>query len=218
MEEDYLLISGIQHFCFCRRQWALIHIENRWDENQLTAEGRAMHVRVHESGLITKRGGIITLRGLPVRSNRLMITGVCDAVELIPDEEGIPLRGRKGKWRIHPVEYKHGKEKKHDSDRLQLAAQCVCLEEMLVCRIERASLYYGETHNREDVIMDHLLREKLESIILEMHGYYQRKYTPKVRKMRSCRNCSLADICLPEIMSGVSVEDYVHSHINEDDI
>ena len=153
MEEDYLLISGIQHFSFCRRQWALIHIENRWDENQLTAEGRAMHARVHEAGMTTKRGGIITLRGLPVRSNRLMISGVCDAVELIPDDKGIPIRGRKGTWKIHPVEYKHGKTKKHDSDRLQLAAQSVCLEEMLACRIESASLYYGETRRWIEIML-----------------------------------------------------------------
>lgn len=177
-----------------------------------------MHARVHETGLTSKRGGVITLRGLPVRSNRLMITGVCDAVELIPDEEGIPLQGRKGTWKIHPVEYKRGKAKKHDSDRLQLAAQCVCLEEMLVCRIESASLYYGETRSREDVIMDDLMREKLESIVSEMRGYYQRKYTPKVRKTKSCRNCSLEDICLPELMGGISVEDYVHSHIIEDNV
>ena len=216
MEEEYLLISGIQHFCFCRRQWALIHIENRWNENELTAEGRVMHTRVHDSGTTTKRRGVITLRGLPVRSNRLMISGVCDAVELIPDDDGIPLHGREGKWRIHPVEYKHGKKKHHDSDRLQLAAQCVCLEEMLVCRIESAGLYYGATHNREEVIMDESLREKLETTISEMRGYYQRKYTPRARKSKSCRNCSLVDICLPELMSVISVEEYVQNHVNED--
>ena len=135
MEKDYLLISGIQHFSFCRRQWALIHIENQWKENQLTAEGKVLHERVHDSHVITKRKDVITLRGIPVRSEELMIVGECDAVELIPDENGFELKGRTGKWHIHPVEYKRGKTKSDDCDRLQLAAECMCLEEMLSCHV-----------------------------------------------------------------------------------
>ena len=218
MEQDYLLISGIQHFCFCKRQWGLIHIENSWNENRLTAEGRLLHDRVHQEDTTTKRNGIITLRGLRIRSERLMIAGACDAVELIPDEEGITLSTKEGRWRIHPVEYKRGKSKTDDSDRLQLAAECICLEEMLSCRIEEGSLFYGETRHRECVMIDDSLRKRLESIVAEMMGYYQRKYTPRVKSGQYCNNCSLKDICLPKLMKTKSVSEYIAKHIHEDSI
>lgn len=217
MEEEYLLISGIQHFCFCRRQWALIHIENYWAENRLTAEGKIMHDKVHNDEITSKHNGIITLRGLPVRSNQLMITGSCDAIELIPDDTGIYIRNREGKWRIHPVEYKRGKPKADDCDRLQLAAECLCLEEMLSCEIEQASLYYGMTRRREEVLIDDILRDHLNSMISEMWDYYRRKYTPKVKSGKHCTNCSLVDNCMPKLMKERSVSRYIREHLNEDE-
>ena len=217
MEEEYLLISGIQHFCFCRRQWALIHIENCWAENRLTTEGKNMHDKVHNNEITSKHNGIITLRGLPVRSNQLMITGSCDAIELIPDETGIYIHNREGKWRIHPVEYKRGKPKADDCDRLQLAAECLCLEEMLSCEIEQASLYYGMTRRREEVLIDNILRDHLNSMISEMWDYYRRKYTPKVKSGKHCTNCSLVDNCMPKLMKERSVSRYIREHLNEDE-
>ena len=216
MEEELLKISGIQHFSFCRRQWALIHIEDCWDENQLTAEGRVMHERVHDTGIITKRNGVITLRGVAVRSDRMKITGTCDAVELISDDTGIKLHDREGKWRIHPIEYKHGKSKAEDCDRLQLAAQCMCLEEMLCCKIEQGSLYYGMTRRRESVAIDESLRMQLEKMTAEMWDYFQRKYTPKVRATKSCQSCSLKNLCLPKLMTANKVSDYVQKHLYEE--
>ena len=216
MEEEYLLISGIQHFCFCRRQWALIHIEDAWNENQFTAEGRLMHDKVHDGESTTSRNGIVTLRGLQVRSNRLMITGTCDAVELIPDDHGIQIHDREGKWKIHPVEYKRGRPKSNDCDRLQLVAESVCLEEMLSCKINEGSLYYGEIRHREDVLMDDTLRSLLDRMISEMWGYYRRKYTPKVKSGKVCNSCSLVNICMPKLMKEKSVSKYIQEHISEE--
>ncbi len=216
MEEEYLLISGIQHFVFCRRQWALIHIEDAWEENQLTAEGRLMHDKVHDADLTTVRNGIVILRGLPVRSDRLMITGVCDAVELIPDDNGISFSGRNGRWKVHPVEYKHGTVKTSDCDRLQLAAECVCLEEMLSCEITDASIYYGGTRHRENVTIDDDLRKQLDHMVSEMWGYYRRKYTPKVKPGKACNSCSLVNICIPKLMKERNVSNYIRAHLVEE--
>lgn len=215
--DEYLLISGIQHFCYCRRQWALIHIENYWTENLFTAEGRNMHDKVHEERLVTRRNGVITIRGLQIKSERLMLTGACDAVELIPDNNGIKLQGKEGKWRIHPVEYKRGSSKGLDCDRLQLTAECMCLEEMLSCEIEKGSLYYGQTRRREEVIIDNVLRASVEATVHEMRDYYRRKYTPIVKTGRFCRSCSLNSYCMPELEGKISVSDYICEHIHEDE-
>jgi len=217
MEEGFLLISGIQHFCFCRRQWGLIHIENTWSENYLTADGIVMHERVHDNDIVTKHNGIVTLRALPVQSSRLKITGECDAVELVPDKSGIPVRGHDGLWSIHPVEYKRGKPKVNNCDRLQLVAQCICLEEMFACTISHAQLYYGEIRHRETVVVTDSLRTELENMIMEMWDYYQRGYTPRVKRTKSCDNCSLINQCMPEINSrklAKTVSDYIKSHID----
>lgn len=216
MEEDYLLISGIQHFMFCRRQWALIHMEDSWEENFHTAEGRILHNRVHDDSLTTRRNGIITLRGIPIRSNRLRITGMCDAVELIPDESGISLKNRSGKWNIHPVEYKRGRPKSNDCDRLQLTAECVCLEEMLSCTIEQGSLYYGSIRRREEVSIDESLRDKLNSVINEMWNFYKRRYTPRVKTGKMCNSCSLSNVCMPSLMKERDVIKYINKHIHEE--
>ena len=218
MDEDYLLISGIQHFCFCRRQWALIHIENYWDENQYTADGRIIHDRVHDDSHISIKKGVVTLRGLSVKSDRLRIRGQTDAVELIPADNGISLQNREGKWNIHPVEYKRGKPKDNDCDRLQLAAECICLEEMLSCRIEKGSVYYAQTRRREEVRIDNEIRTSLEEILGEMWSYYNRHYTPKVRRSTACKSCSLNNYCMPELERRDSVHNYIRNHILKDDV
>ena len=215
MDEDYLLISGIQHFCYCRRQWALIHIEDYWAENLLTAEGSILHRKVHDENLVTSRNGVITVRGLRVKSNTLMITGVCDAVEMIPDNSGITLQGKQGRWRVHPVEYKRGKTKELDCDRLQLAAECMCLEEMLSCSMGKGSLFYGQTRRREEVLIDDELRKSVKSMFREMWDYYRRQHTPKVKIRPSCKSCSLNNYCMPELEKKAEVSDYINKHIHE---
>ena len=109
--EDYLLLSGIQHFCFCRRQWALIHVEQQWSENLHTAEGRLEHARCHDDTLSEKRRDRLLVRGMQVVSHRLRLSGVCDVVEFRADPAGVPLWGREGLCMPLPVEYKHGRTK-----------------------------------------------------------------------------------------------------------
>ena len=208
-EEDYLMLSGIQHFVFCRRQWALIHIEKQWEENYYTVDGDIMHKNVHNSEFHEKRGNLIITRAMPVSSSRLGLSGECDAVELKQSNKGIKLFGLDGKYTVTPVEYKRGKSKEDDCDRIQLMSQALCLEDMLCCDIPFGYLYYGETKHREKIIFDDELREKTEDMIKEMHKLYSQKHTPKVKRRKSCSACSLKDICLPKICSGRKASDYV---------
>ena len=217
-QDDDLQLSGIQHFSFCRRQWALIHIEDQWQENGLTAEGRVQHDRVHDESISDFRGGVLTLRGMRIRSDRMRVSGVCDAVEFTPDPDGIALRGREGLWRPCPVEYKHGAGKLSDCDRLQLAAQALCLEEMLCCEIPAGALFYWKTRRRERVEIDAGLREKTERMLREMREYYDRHYTPRVKPGKACESCSLSDVCLPRLLrkgEAASVAEYVRRHAAE---
>lgn len=147
-EDELLLLSGLQHFAFCHRPWALIHLEQVWTENRFTAEGEILHERAHDGCLTEKRGGLIVSRGLRIVSCSLGVTGACDVVEFHSSPEGVPLSGREGKWLPLPVEYKRGKPKAHDADELQLCGEALCLEEMLACRIPKGFLYYGETRRR----------------------------------------------------------------------
>lgn len=142
-EEELLSLSGIQHYAFCDRQWALIHLEKQWQENLRTVEGSILHERVHNSDYHESRGGIIYARSLPLLSYRLGLFGVADLVEFHPVEaetKGVNLPGRSGFYMPYPVEYKRGKQKKDDRDVVQLCAQALCLEEMLDVSIERGSL------------------------------------------------------------------------------
>ena len=118
-EDEFLQLSGIQHFCFCRRQWALIHIENQWQENVRTIEGNIIHERCHDDGFIEKRGNLLITRSLSIFSRRLGVSGQCDVVEFSKTENGCTLYGREGLWHPYPIEYKRGKSKLIDADRLQ---------------------------------------------------------------------------------------------------
>ena len=205
--DDLLPLSGIQHFLFCRRQWALIHVERQWQENALTAEGKIMHQRVDDPFFTEKRKGVIIARAVPIASYRLGVSGVCDVVEfqeVAPStEEGIKLPGREGLYLPAPVEYKRGKEKHDHSDESQLCAQAICLEEMLAVNIPMGYLYYGETRHRIAVKLTAELRDLVRSMSEEMHAYFARGYTPRVKPSKGCRSCSLADVCLPELQEKV---------------
>ena len=201
MEDEFLLLSGIQHYAFCRRQWALIHIEDVWSENERTMSGKLMHEHAHDPHFTEKRGDLIIARDMPVVSQRLRISGKCDVVEFRRDDDrGISIFGRKGRWLPYPVEYKRGSPKVSDADRLQLCAQAVCLEEMLLCPpIEEAYLYYGETKRRELVPLTSELRNRVELLFSEMHELQTRGHTPRTKPSKSCKSCSLKDICLPKL-------------------
>lgn len=207
-DDEYLLISGIKHFKFCRRRWALVHIEQQWDENALTVAGHLMHERVHDSGFTEKRGRLLLSRGMPIKSEALHITGVCDMVELIRDDEhGIDIHGRDGKYTVNPVEYKHGRP--DTADIWQLCAQVICLEEMFVTEIQRADIYYGELHARKTYEMTRELRNELIHAVGEMHELMRRGTTPKVRPQKACAGCSMYEICQPGLSKWGSASDYV---------
>ncbi len=213
--DDYLQMSGIQHFCFCRRQWALIHLEQQWKENQRTAEGRVQHERCHDDDFREKRSGLLTVRGMRVVSHRLRLSGVCDVVEFRTDPAGVPLQGQEGLWLPMPVEYKHGSPKESDADRLQLCAQAMALEEMLVCDVPKGALYYAEARRRELVELTPELRQKAQAMANEMNAYFARGTTPKVKPGKHCNACSLKQVCLPALCRRADAAGYIRSHVHE---
>ncbi|WP_334303670.1 CRISPR-associated protein Cas4 [Blautia producta] len=214
-EDNFLQLSGVQHFAFCRRQWALAYIELQWQENVRTAEGRILHEKAHDVSAKEKRGELIVSRAMPVHSRVLGISGECDVVEFHKSQEGITLSGRDGKYIVIPIEYKRGEPKANDADKMQLMAQALCLEEMLYCEIPMGYLFYGEIRRREKVEFSEELREKTKGAFAEMHQYYERGYTPKVKPTKSCNACSLKDICLPVLNKGKSAADYIIKNISE---
>ena len=216
-EDDYLMISGIQHFKFCRRQWALIHIEQQWEENIHTAVGELMHKKVHDPELREKRKGLIIARALPVSSRILGVSGTCDVVEFRQSEDGIRLHGHRGQYSVYPVEYKKGKPKLTEEDRLQLAAQAMCLEEMFSAQVPEGAVFYGETRRREPVAITEELRQEVRRCFQEMHAYYERNYTPKVKYSKSCSACSLKEICLPRLGKSISVKSYIGKMFKEEE-
>lgn len=217
-EEDYLMISGIQHFKFCRRQWALIHIEQQWAENEHTVIGQLMHKKAHDPYLTEKRKDTIIARALPVASREMGVTGECDVVEFHRCEDGIRLHGHRGLFSIYPIEYKKGKPKATEEDQLQLAAQAMCLEEMFSTQIMEGALFYGETKRREVVEITETLRREVKETFLEMHQYYERKYTPKVKMSKGCNRCSLKEICMPRLEKTISVKKYISQVFQEESV
>ena len=216
-EEDYLFISGIQHFKFCRRQWALIHVEQQWEENVHTVIGELMHKKAHDPYLTEKRKDTIIVRALPVVSKEMGITGECDVVEFRRCEDGVRLHGHRGLYSIYPVEYKKGKPKTDEKDQLQLAAQAMCLEEMFSTKVKEGALFYGETKRREIIHITDELRIEVRDMFQEMHHYFSRHYTPKVKTSKSCSSCSLKEICLPKLSKTVSVGTYMKRMLQEED-
>ena len=215
-EDEYLMLSGIQHFCFCRRQWALIHIEQMWQENLLTTEGRIIHERVHDPSLDEKRGNLLIIRGMNVHSSELGVSGQCDVVEFYKDDNsGVALHGRKGLWTPVPVEYKRGKSKVSDADRLQLCCQAMCLEEMLLCRINNGFLFYNEIKKREEVALSEEMRAAVKAMLAEMHQYMEKGYSPKAHRTGACKSCSLQNDCLPTLEKHSSVRKYIESILRE---
>ena len=214
-EEEYLALSGIQHFAFCRRQWALIHVEQQWAENLRTVEGDLLHRFAHDDQRTESRKDTLTVRGLRVVSHRLRIQGVCDVVEFHRDPAGVTLSGREGTWRPYPIEYKRGKPKPFDADELQLCAQAMCLEEMLLCSIPEGSLFYGEPRRRTRVPLESDLRGRVESMLGEMRSLYAAGRTPKAKPGKGCAACSMKDLCLPRLTKNQSPLAYLRAHLPE---
>ena len=214
--DECLMISGLQHFRFCRRQWALIHIEQQWAENLRTVEGNLLHERAHDEQMRESRGDLLIVRALRVQSLMLGLTGQCDVVEFRRDDtRGVPLAGKDGLWLAYPVEYKRGVPKQDGCDELQLCAQAMCLEEMLCCEIPEGALFYGETRRRLRVAFTPELREAVCADAAQMHDLYRRGRTPQVKPTKSCNACSLKELCLPRLQKSGSVRGYLRENMEE---
>lgn len=214
-EDDFLMISGIQHFRFCQRQWALIHIEQAWQDNLLTFDGQILHTKADQPEIREKRNDKLIVRSLPVHSRELGLTGICDVVEFTEATDGVSIFGSHKKYLPQPIEYKHGHKKYDLSDTLQLLAQAVCLEEMLGCQITSGGVFYQKTRRREVIEFTADLREQLKKTTRLMHQYWTKRYTPKVKTGAWCKSCSLADICLPELLSKQTVQSYLRRRLDE---
>ena len=187
-DEDLLMLSGIQHITFCERQWALIHIEQQWAENNLTIEGNWMHQKVDDPTLMNRNKGIVTLRSVTLVSRRLGLYGISDVVEMVASSSGQKAIQR-------------GKPKKDQIDEVQLCAQAICLEEMYNVSIEKGFLYYGETRHREEVQFTEELRKLVENKCVQMHKLYEQKVLPPAIYKAHCKSCSLCDVCMPKVLT-----------------
>ncbi len=209
-DDELLPISALQHLVFCERQCALIHVEREWDENQQTAEGRVLHERVDE-GYKEYRRGLKQFAGVLARSLIMGLYGRLDVLELIKAEDGPEISGflgLTGRWQLHPVEFKRGKPKKHDADRVQVCAQAMCLEEMTGTRIPTGSLFYGQTRRREEVEFNASLRETTQRATVRLHQIIDQRLLPEPVFKRHCASCSLQAACQPQHVRGSSTDAY----------
>jgi len=208
--DDYLMLSGIQHFYFCKRQWALIHIEQVWSDNSFTAEGNKLHEITDDPYLKEKRKDVIISRAIPVSSKDLGLSGILDTVEFIKSDKGIEIANKKGLWMPNVVEYKRGKAKKDNRDAVQVAAQVMCLEEKYNIQIESADLFYFSTKKRETIAITDQLKDEVRAIAAQMHTIYEDKLTPDAEYFKNCTMCSLYDLCMPRLTKKKkSVQNYL---------
>jgi CRISPR-associated exonuclease Cas4 len=188
-EVEPIPISALNQYCYCPRRCALIHIEQIWDENRATAEGRIMHERVHEQDR-ESRGNVRIEYGLPLRSLRLGLIGKADVVEF--------HRISKDLWQPFPVEYKRGTPKHDHCDLIQLCAQAICLEEMLSVSVPSGAIFYGRTRRRLDVSFDENLRKETEDAAKQAHQLIASGKTPPPVYEKRCKSCSLMEECIPK--------------------
>jgi CRISPR-associated exonuclease Cas4 len=209
-DEDLVPLSALQHLAFCERQCALIHVERVWEENRLTAEGKTMHERVDE-GYREFRRGVRQFSGVRVRCLRLGIHGRLDVVEAVKtadEPNNAAVLGLSGCWELHPVEFKRGKPKQDDCDRVQLCAQALCLEEMTGSVLSLGSLFYGQIRRRDEVVFSPQLRETTVQLADRLLEIVRGGILPPARWGRRCRSCSLLETCQPRAGRGASADEY----------
>jgi len=206
-EDELISISALAHFYYCKRRCALIHIEQLWDENRATAEGRIMHEKVHEQDR-ESRGSVRIEYGLPLRSLKLGLIGKADVVEF--------HRLDKDTWQPFPVEYKRGKPKVDHCDLIQLCAQAMCLEEMLSVPVLKGAIFYGRTRRRLDAALDDTLRKETEDTAKKTRELIASGLTPPPVYEKRCESCSLMSECLPKtIQKRRSVKTYLTRMLGE---
>jgi CRISPR-associated exonuclease Cas4 len=215
-EDEYLQMNGIQHFVFCKRQWALMTIEQVWVENALTREGHYLHETTDKPFFDEKRKGVIIVRAMPLVSHELGLNGIADVVEFIEDPNGIKIAKREGLWRPYIVEYKKGRKKNDLRDIVQLVAEVMALEEMLSTEIHESAIYYKQTNKREKVVISQELKENTKCFSEEMHEIVREGITPKASSGKVCSLCSLNNLCMPRLTNRKkSVLNYIEAHEKE---
>lgn len=213
-EDDFIMISALQHYVYCPRQCALIHVEDAWNENVFTVRGNILHEKV-DTDTYETRGTKKTVRGLRIHSFQFGIVGRCDVVEF--SAAGISASGGrdlKTGEEVMPVEFKSGEPKEDISDRVQLCAQVFCLEEMLNTKITQGTFFYGKIRRRNVVEIDDELRTQTESIISSVREIVSKKIIPLAEYSAKCRNCSLQDICQPKAMNKRKLKQYMNGLYN----
>ncbi len=198
-EDDYIQISALQHYVYCPRQCGLIHVENAWNDNMFTVRGEIMHEKV-DTDTYEARGTKKTVHGLRIHSQRLGIVGRCDVVEFRDTANG---------EEVLPVEFKSGEPKEDISDKVQLCAQVLCLEEMLRINISKAAFFYGKIRRRNQIEINTELRNQTENIITAVHDIISSKKIPTAEYSRKCRNCSLEEVCMPKAMNEKKLKRYI---------
>jgi CRISPR-associated exonuclease Cas4 len=215
-EDELLPLSALEHLVFCERQCALIHVEQQWQEDVATIEGKHLHDSAHDVGT-ESRGNLRIARGLALRSLQLGLSGKTDVVEFHqlsagePESSGVVLPGVSGRWRPYPVEYKRGRRRDELSYKVQVCAQALCLEEMLGVTVPEGALFYGKTARRQVVVFDEALRRTIAAAAERLHELFRQGKTPDAVYVKNkCRQCSLLDICLPrQVASPRNVDAYL---------
>lgn len=216
-EEDLLPLSGLQHLSFCERRWALIHLEQQWEENLFTVEGKLLHEKAH-SASVESRPDVLVRRTLALRSFRLGLSGQADVVEFLPcaaDEPGIAIPRRAGLWHPFPIEYKRTRDKCGSiAYRIQLCAQALCLEEMLHVAVPRGAVFDGKAKRRQEIEFDAALRGAVEALAIRMHEILESRQTPPAVCAKKCESCSMNPVCLPMLANSCAAASaYLHRSV-----
>ena len=199
-EDDMLILSGIQHFKFCPRQWALIHLEQQWEDNRLTTEGSLMHRNVDDPFYRQKCGDNICLRSVHIASKELGLYGITDVIELHPtsnETNSIQHPKYPGLWTPYPIEYKHGKPKR---DEIQL---------------HKAYFFYEAIKHRQEIEITEHLRIIVREIAEKMHHIFNEKRLPAINLQHHCQNCSLKNQCMPTSAKATKVVTYLNKYLYE---
>ncbi len=199
-EDQFIQLSALQHYVFCPRQCALIHVDDVWNDNVFTVRGNILHEKV-DTDTYETRGALKTVRALKIHSFRLGLAGKCDVVEFRQSSTGAP--------EVMPVEFKAGQPKQNISDEVQLCAQALCLEEMLKTHVKRGAFFYGKIRRRVQVELSDELRRQTEETITAVHDIVGRKHVPVAQYITKCKSCSLEDICQPKAMNERKLKAYM---------
>lgn len=200
MDSDYLHLSLLSQYRFCKRRAALILLENAWSDNEYTMEGTISHERVHAQGQV-KRGDIINIYDFSVHSHRMRLSGKCDCIEAVMNEDGFVFPFHEGRFILYPIEYKHGVIRDEEEYNIQLCGQAMCLEEMYGCTITKGAIFYINAHRRVEIEFTEDLRHKVESDAKSLWRLFDTNNVPPGEYSAKCKKCSLNELCMPKLKS-----------------